>query len=215
MSDMNTIKFRNASLSALCATATATILLLAPSSAWTKVPYTSDQLKMKNSEEVAALVNKKIKTAQDLQSKQTDDDEDGISVSPEAVAELRDGMRIILSRPDIDGGRSAIVSRVRNELRDLNSFEDVLKQLAKEAIAGVKKGSDSNIQTYLVLLDNMLMEFKPEVDNNKSIRSVIETIRDADIKVPERVIRMQRMKSMGKPKSPSDTAREILKSSKG
>jgi hypothetical protein len=90
------------SLALLLATLT---LSLAPSQGWTKVEYDSNQLMMKTADEVSEVVRKKIKRAQEIQAKQEDND-DEVLAEPAAVEQLKDAMRIVLSRPDQDGARA-------------------------------------------------------------------------------------------------------------
>lgn len=190
----------------------ATALLATPSLAWTKVEFDSEQLRMKNAEQMAELVKKKIKKAQDIQSKQEVDDDEGIVAEPDAIEELQDAMRIVLSRPDQDGARETTFARLRRELSDLNSFDTVISELVTEGIEGVKN-SDSPAReqaTYIVLLENLLAEVRPEVKSNSTIKKLVEKIRDANLEVSEKVKRQQRMRSMSKPSSPSLTAASIL-----
>lgn len=178
----------------------------------TKVQYDSNQLLMKSADQMSEMVRKKIKYAQDIQSQQKVDVDVGIQTEPEAVAALEDALRITLSRPDQDGSRANLFSRLRRELTDLNSFDDVLKSLASESIAALKdSGTPLRFQsTYIVLLENLMAELKPEVQTQPVFKQVIEQIRDADIEISDRLASRAMLRSMSRPVSPSVTAAQIL-----
>ncbi|MES2964703.1 MAG: hypothetical protein V4760_12495 [Bdellovibrionota bacterium] len=178
----------------------------------TKVEYDSEQLRMKNSEAVAELVRRKIKQAQDIQSKQEDDDDQGTVAEPEALEKLRDGLRIILARPDQEGARATVFARLRSELQDLGSFEEVLNELAQEGIGALKDDSLAvRLQaTYVLILENLMAEIRPDLAKNKKLRSIVEDIRDARIEISSEVKNRQRLRTMTNPVSPSETAKRIL-----
>jgi hypothetical protein len=178
----------------------------------TKVEYDSEQLRLKNSEAVAELVRRKIKQAQDIQAKQEEDDDQGTVAEPEALEKLRDGLRIILARPDQEGARTIVFSRLRSELQDLGAFEDVLNELAQEGIGALKDEQlPVRLQaTYIVILENMMAEIRPDLGRNKRLRSIVEDVRDARIEISDEVKNRQRLRTMTNPISPSETAKRIL-----
>ncbi len=137
------------------------------------------------------MVRKKIKKAQDIQSKQEIEVNDKAEIfsEPEAVSSLRDAMRIVLSRPDQDGARSKLFNKVRQEMNDLHSLDQSLKDIVNEAISGLKT-KNINIkyeETYLVLLNNFLSEVRPEVDSNTTFKTLVEKIRDSDITISDKM----------------------------
>jgi hypothetical protein len=178
----------------------------------TKVEYDSEQLRLKNSEAVGELVRRKIKKAQDIQAKQEEDDDQGTVAEPEALDQLRDGLRIILARPDQEGARSTVFARLRSELQDLGAFEDVLNELAQESIGALKDESlPVRLQaTYIQVLENMMAEIRPDIGRNKRLYSIVEDIRDARIEISDAVKNRQRLRTMTNPVSPSETAKRIL-----
>lgn len=171
---------------------------------------------MKSADQMSEMVRKKIKYAQDIQSKQEVDDDVGIQTEPEAVDSLEDALRITLSRPDQDGSRANLFSRLRRELTDLNAFDQVLKNLAAEGISALKDERLSvKLQaTYIVLLENLMAELKPEMNTYPTFKRIIEDIRDADLEVSDRLKNQAMMRSMSRPISPSETAAKILPRSK-
>jgi hypothetical protein len=168
---------------------------------------------MKNAEQITALVNKKMKTAAAAQAAQEQsDDASDVVAEPEALDALKDGMRIVLSRPDQDGVRGELYSRLRRELNDLNSLEGAMASLAQEAIDALKTSSSSTkVQlTYIYLLENMMSEIKPDFESNPALKKIIEDVRDANIQISDRLRKEQKLRSMAKPISPSETAAKIL-----
>ena len=179
---------------------------------WTKVEFDSSQLVMKNADTISELVRRKIKKAQEIQSKQEDSDDGETLAEPAALEELKDAMRIVLARPDQDGTRGNAFARLRRELNDLNALSTVLGDLTGEAISSIRSESSSPTRaaTYIIVLENMMAELKPEVKNDVGFKKIIEEIRDADLKIPEKVKAQQLIRSMSQPVSPSTTAAKIL-----
>jgi hypothetical protein len=196
----------------LILTLSLTLPSLLPATAWTKVEFDSNQLLMKNAEQISELVGKKIKLAQDIQKSQTVDDNDGIRAEPGAVLALKDGLRMTLSRPDQDGTRTILFARVRRELSDLNSFDETILQLAQEGIESIKdKKVSLRIQaTYVVLLNGLIMETKPDLTSSEAIQKVIAAIRDANLKISDELKHFDLLRAMSKITSPSETAEAIL-----
>lgn len=165
--------------------------LLIGTLAQARVEIVASDLLLKNSEQYSAIVRKKIKKAQDIQAKQEIEvnDKGEIFAEPEAVASLRDAMRIVLSRPDQDGARSKLFNKVRQELNDLHSLDQALTDLVTEACAGLKNPGISIKfeETYLVLLDNFLSEVRPEVSTNATFKTLVEKIRDTEIRASEKM----------------------------
>ncbi len=179
----------------------------------TNVEHDSASLQMLNAEQMNAMVMKKIKRAHAIQAKQDVDDDRGLIAEPEAVDQLRDATRLVFARPDQDGSRENTFARLRRELSDMNALDDVLRDLSKEGVEALKgdsRHSPREQATYIILLENLMAEIKPEVGTNAGFRKIVENVRDADIKVNERVRNQQLMRSMSRPVSPSETAAKIL-----
>lgn len=186
--------------------------------AYAKLEYDLDKLRMMNSDQINELVKKKIKKAQDFQAAQEDDENaTGIEVEPEALHALKGGLRIGLSRPyQPDGARTATFTAVRRELADLNAVDKIFGELVSEAIDALKSRGAPNVQaTYIVLLENLMAEIRPDLENNPGYKGLVEQIAAANIEVPSSSMKKVFMRNMSKPVSPSDTAKAILGSSKG
>ena len=162
------------------ATLTALLLLAAcshekvnPYAGKTHVQYDSVQLQMKNAEQMNAIVMGKIKRAEAIQKHQVVDDDRGIVAEPEAIEQLKDATRIVFARPDQDGSREPTFARLRRELSDLNSLNQVLQDLTNEGLSALRRDSVNSPReqgTYLILLNNLIAEIRPEASSNPAFR---------------------------------------------
>jgi hypothetical protein len=180
--------------------------------AWAGIEFDSRQLLMKDAEQISDLVKTKIQRAEKIQAARSEDETNTAVAAPEAIDQLKDGARIILSRPDQDGSRAKVFGRLRSELLDLNSFYEVLDELTQEALAALKNSQTPmrHQGTYVVLLENLLAEIKPEVAKSEDIQKIVIRIRDSDLKISESLKRRSRLDSMSVLISPSETAAKIL-----
>jgi hypothetical protein len=202
-------------LTTLAAPFVALTLTFVAAKAWSKVAYDAGQLLMKNSDQVTDIVREKIKSAGDIEAKASD--ADGTAApEPEAIEDLTDALRIALSRPDQDGLRGILVGRIRRETDDLLATDSILKGLADEGISSLKsKGPTERLQaTYIVMLENLMAEIRPEAETKPAFKAIIESIRDAKIKINSALKMDETLGLMKTPISPSDTAAEILKADK-
>ena len=199
------------------ATMVGTILVatLGPSNTWAKVEYDASSLLLKNSDQVTQMLAVKIKQAQKLQAKQEDSEDGEIQAEPEAVENLKDALRIALSRPDQDGARANLYSRVRRELNDLNCLDQVLTELMEEALKELRKqDGPRRTATYVVILENMMAELKPELNENTTYQKIVEHIRDSKITISDKAKVQNLLRSMSVPISPSATATKLLQTLK-
>lgn len=176
-----------------------------------KLEYDFNQLMMKNSEQVGKLIADKIRMAQKHLSR-SPEDEGGVHVQPEAKDALKDAVRIALSRPDQDGARAGLYARARRDLGDIGELDNVLHELALEAMRAIKAAKITPRQqaTYIYLLENLMAEVKPELEDSAETRKLIEAIRDADLQLNSDVKKQLLLKSMARIRSPSETAKLIL-----
>jgi hypothetical protein len=191
---------------------TLAVMVLFSSSAQARVEYDSSSLLIKNSDQVSEMIRVKIRQAQKIQGRQEESEDGEIKAEPEALDHLRDAMRIALSRPDQDGARSNLYSRVRRELVDLNSLDLVLMELTEEAIAELRnQEGPRRTATYIVLLENMMAEIKPDAIENGTYRKIFERIRDSKISISDKARVQNLLRTMSLPVSPSVTAEKMLK----
>lgn len=184
---------------------------LSASTSAAKVEYDTSSLLLKNSDQVAEMVRKKIKKAQSIQAKQEDNEDGDIHAEPEALENLKDALRIALSRPDQDGARGNLYGLVRRELVDLNSLEPVLEELTSEALSELRQqDGPRRTATYVVILENMMAELRPELAENPSSQKIFTRIRDAKIIITDKNKTQNLLRSMSIPASPSATAAKLL-----
>lgn len=185
----------------------ASILLALPYAAEAAF-FRYNELMIKDYDEMQKLVQTFIKKARKA-SEQEDEAGDA-----EAVEQLREGLKLILSRPDSDNMVAKLVPEIRRELVNYGKFEEVVKYLVNDALEPLKsKNSTVSVRsTCLVILTNMLAEIKPEAAHgNAELKSAIQTIADADIEIADDVKKDRRLRGMFKTVSPSDEAKAILK----
>jgi len=177
-----------------------------------KLEFDSSQLLMKNMEQMNELVTKKISTASRIQASQVKDSDDEPDMTePEAIEALTGALKIILGRPDQDGARSGLFSRVRRELNDLNAYDQALVGLIDESIRELKKKTSPKVQaTYLYILENLMAELKPDLKSNSSARKHVTKIRDANIQISPEARSQLLLRTMSEPTSPSETAARLL-----
>jgi len=187
------------------------LILCLPIAAWTKIEFDSSKLVMKNADQISEFVREKIRKAQEIQAQQEGSDDEFLA-EPQAVEELKEALRIVLARPDQDGTRANAFSRLRRELVDLNVLDKVLGDLTSEAIAAIRSSSTppARVATYVVLLENLMAEIKPEIDSRPLFKKLIIEIRDADLVIPAKVKTQEMIRSMSRPVSPSETAAKII-----
>jgi len=162
------------------------------------------KLQMLNLDEMKTQVDQKLSLAHS----QMDNDE-----TKDAAENLRDALKLILSRPNGDNMVAQLLPPVRSKLKDLGSFEDVLTGLADEAIFALTQGKEAPTRkaTNVFVLENILSEFKPDVKTNKAIERIFIKIRDAKIAIPSEVSSDLRLRGMFKSKvSPSQMAEKII-----
>lgn len=164
-------------------------------------------LQMKNYDEMQASVKKLVTEAEQV----ADEDMD------QAKSKLKDALQLILSRPNTDNLVSQLVPAVRTPLRNIDAYESTAQEIAESAILVVKnkKSANSNIATGLIILENIMSELKPDIKSSKTSLAIFTSIRDAKIKVSDKVKTELRMRAMIKlTESPSDIARKIIGSGK-
>lgn len=166
-----------------------------------------NELMIKDYDEMSAMVQNYLDKAKDLAG------EDGTANEDEVVAQLRMALKLIFSRPNSDNMVAKLVPEVRRVLVGFNGFESGVSAIANESIGYVKNDdAPASVQsTSLFILDNILAEIRPEVENNPQMRSIVERVRDAKIKVSKDVVKERQIRGMFSTKSPSDIARDLLK----
>jgi hypothetical protein len=171
------------------------------------------ELQIKDYDEMREMMNERIKNAHKI-LKESDKEDGGDNDTPdaEAVEQLRNGLILVLSRPNQDNMLGKLMPDIRKELSNLNSFEDTLASIASEALDGLANDKLKTVQrsTYWFILENILSEFKPEAADKDEFKNMFIKIRDARLDVPKQVTKDLKLRSMFKVESPSERAKRIL-----
>lgn len=169
-----------------------------------------NELMIKDYDEMSQMVNGMLKKARSVGSNTSDDNVN----DQEAIGQLREAVKLILSRPDSDNMVAKLIPEIRKELSGYNAFEDVLSGITAETIAVVKdeKAAPSAQATGIFVLENLIGLIKPEAVNNNDLRRILDRIRSGDIDVSDTVRKDMKLRGMFKSMSPSKTAKTILKS---
>lgn len=169
--------------------------------------YKYNELMIKDYDEMLEMVQSFVRKAKEAAG------EDGTANEDEALGHLRNGLKLILSRPDSDNMVAKLVPEVRRMMLGFNAYEPSISMIADEALEYVasSNAAPSVQSTSLFILDNILGEIRPEVEHNAQLRQVAERIRDANLSVSKDVQKERKIRGMFSTKSPSDTARDVLK----
>jgi hypothetical protein len=169
--------------------------------------YLYSKLQMKSYDEMVTEVKARVQKAERVGQDDTD----------EAKKILRDSLVLIFSRPNRDNMVSQLTPIVRTPLKNLDSYEDTISDIASDAVTQLKgkKSSAVSRATQMIVLENIMSEMKPDVQSNATVKAIFTTIRDAKISVPDDVKNELRMRSALKPMaSPSDVAAKVLAGAK-
>lgn len=169
--------------------------------------YKYSDLVIRDYDEMNRAVQKHVRNAQKAIKKGGDEGE------REAIEEMRDALKLILSRPNSDNMVAKLTPEVRRELSAFSAYEDTMASLAAECLVRVK---DQNLtvarrSTDLFVLENMLNEIHPEIQRNEDMQRIVKRIADAHIQIDGDVINDRKIRSMFKTRNPSDMAQEMLK----
>jgi hypothetical protein len=156
------------------------------------------QLKTKDLDEMAKIVSKKVA--------------ESAAEGGDKSIPLKEALQAVYARPNEDFMIEKIVGPVKNALDEQQAYEEVVKELVKESIGALKnpKAFRPVIQnTYLVFLENLVLEFKPKIAQSFE-NGILVKVRDAEIEVTkqakdERITRVMRAAI-----SPSELAKGIL-----
>lgn len=184
------------------------------------------ELQMRDFDEMHKEVQKRISKARaisasassELEKLEEDAEEDpSIQESDkEAINILRETMLFILSRPDKDNVVAKLFPLVRRELNNYNAYDDAVHGIVTEAISGLrqKKLKVTHRATYVVVLENVMAELRPEINLSPSTESIFKKIMEADIEIPSDVRNELKLRSMETVGSPSEIAKETLEKAK-
>jgi|GEM_PF-5623660 len=162
------------------------------------LPYTSAQLMLKDLDDMTRLTQLRIRRAK--------------SGREDAGAALREALRVIYARPNEDFLTEKLIGDVRNELEEIDEWENSISDLAYEAAARIANPRDLKpaVQlTYVLILENLLADLKP-LAKTAWVRKIIIDIRDANLNLTPEASRERAMKMMKEAIDPSTIAAKII-----
>lgn len=129
-----------------------------------------------------------------------------------AVVVLKETLLAIYSRPNEDGMIDKVSSAVKNELERMDAYEISVEELISEAIDGLKisDGLSATEQvTYLVFLENQILEMKPALKKGEFEKKMFEKIANAQIQVTKKAQGERKLRMMRTTVGPSEMAKKI------
>jgi hypothetical protein len=161
--------------------------------------YNYSQLKIKDIDSMSKLVNSKI-----TESRKSGGDE---------TVPLKECLQAVYSRPNEDFLIDKVISPLKSELDDHNAWDSSLQKLTKEAIGALQHSKNFRpvVQvTYIVFLENVLAEQKPNLDK-PFVQKLFQQIKNANIEVSKEAESERKLRVMKDTTSPSTIADELLK----
>lgn len=162
-------------------------------------PLAYHQLAIKDLDEMVVLVKEKIQDARK---------DGGADMEP-----LKEGIRLVFSRPDSDGMIEKVVGPLRSEVEESGDWDATLAGLVDESIAVLKdpEGVKGDMQiTHILFLQNVIASMKPKAKTPGAARSMIERIRDAKLELSKEARQERELRTMKATASPSEMADKVL-----
>lgn len=160
--------------------------------------YSYTRLALKDLDEMNAIIQGKL-------------NESSNALGDSKLPPLREALQAVFARSNEDLMIEKVITPLRNALDDLDAWESSMDMMVDDAIKGLKdpdKIKPVAQVTYLIMLENVLQEFKPKA-MEKYEASVINRIRDAKIELTKAASKERRLKTMKNVKSPSEIAAGI------
>jgi hypothetical protein len=161
--------------------------------------YTYKQLFTKDLDQMNKIVNEKVKEAAKDQGDRS--------------IPLKEGLQAVFSRPNDDGMIEKVVTPLRNNLEDMNIWDEVMKSLVKEAIGalGNTKAFTPTVQvTYWIFLENVIAEFQPVLRSDKVAREIVTSISAAKIEISKEAKKERKLTIMKDTMGPTELANQVL-----
>ncbi len=169
-----------------------------------------NELMIKDYDEMLHMVQGLLEKARAVGSNSSDENVD----DEQAIEHLREAMKLIYSRPNSDNMIAKLNPEIRRELVGYNAYEKTINSLTLEAlgVAMNENAASSQRATAFFMLENILGEIRPEVSNNAGLRKAVETVKKAELEIPDDVRKDMKLRGMFKTRNPSELAAEVLKS---
>lgn len=160
--------------------------------------YSYTRLALKDLDEMNAIIQGKLT-------------ESSNAMGDSKLPPLREALQAVFARSNEDLMIEKIITPLKNALEDLEAWESSMDLMVDDAIKGLKdpdKIKPVAQVTYLIMLENVLQEFKPKAQE-KYEAGVINRIRDAKIELTKAAVKERKLKTMKNVKSPSEIAAGI------
>lgn len=160
--------------------------------------YSYTRLALKDLDEMNAIIQGKL-------------NESNNAMGESKLPPLREALQAVFARSNEDLMIEKVITPLKNALDDLEAWESSVDLMVDDAIKGLKDpGKIKPVAqvTYLIMLENVLQEFKPKAQE-KFEGSVINRIRDAKIVLTKEAVKERKLKTMKNVKSPSEIAAAI------
>ena len=165
-----------------------------------KLPYNYNQLKLYDIDEMVEITEDRMALF-----KQSND-----------LEKLQEVMVLILARPNDDNILERLMLSIRYSLDSNSIWESAVSNIVDNAISALKDESTSNSDQllYVMVLKNLLVEFKPEfkrLDTSPKFElNIITKIAQADLEISNEVKEEAGLNLIKLPVSPSKIAKDIL-----
>lgn len=124
-----------------------------------------------------------------------------------------DALRLIFGRWDQDGFRDKIYQNIRRAIGDDEDLVKANAALADEALLALKhqNGSVRELSTYVIVLENLMAQIHPQLATESEYFRLFTEVREAKLKIPEKVQKDRKLRGLLPFESPSDKAATALK----
>ncbi|MEZ4872834.1 MAG: hypothetical protein R2827_11490 [Bdellovibrionales bacterium] len=175
--------------------------------------YKYTDLMFKSYRELRAEMQKKFAKA-DLNIDAFTTAEGSDRVERDKMNALREALKFVLSRPDLDSLSVKLLPDVRNPLMQLKMYEETLFTVTRESILTYKNKDLPVVYraTAFFMLENILSEARPNIKSNAYMNRIVKSIADADLEVDKEVRTYRSRNGMFKTRDLSAVAQAILKS---
>ncbi len=129
---------------------------------------------------------------------------------------IEEAIQISLSRPNDDALAEKLMDTIRFSLESVDLWERSLEEVMQKSIAQLKIPTTAaeDQLTYLILLENLVSEFRPQFikqyQSPKFESTVIEQIAQAEVVVSQAAAAEGRLNIMREPVSPSTLAQFLI-----
>lgn len=180
--------------------------------------FTSEKLRVMDGDVLKKHINRYLAEARKIRSetmvaKEGDSEEKETEGRAEAREYIKDALKIILSKPVIEGLETTYLETIRGELSDGDEYAKAMAQVTGEAVRIINdKSQPLKFQnTALTVLENALSELKPQLNSQESFKTIVQKIAEADISISDELKNYKELNSMDKTDSPSKVAKNLLK----